>query len=93
MERAKLMRAIANELRAVSKDGGKLLCHENGKLLANAEYEFIDGANYFDYYSGMTDKLEGNTIPVNNKVVDYTLLELKQCIINNLIVNWNSITF
>tara|TARA_B110001454_G_scaffold193402_1_gene194287 strand:- start:3182 stop:4615 length:1434 start_codon:yes stop_codon:yes gene_type:complete len=75
MERAKLMRSIANELRAVSKEGGKLLCHENGKLLAGAEYEFVDAANYFDYYSGLTDKLEGHTIPVNNKVIDYTLLE------------------
>jgi aldehyde dehydrogenase (NAD+) len=87
MERAKLMRSIANELRAVSKEGGKLLCHENGKLLANAEYEFVDGANYFDYYSGMTDKLEGSTIPVNNKVVDYTLLEPYG--VSGHIIPWN----
>ena len=87
MERAKLMRAIADELRAVSKEGGKVLCHENGKLLAGAEYEFVDAANYFDYYSGLTDKLEGHTIPVNNKVVDYTLLEPYG--VSGHIIPWN----
>ena len=75
MQRAKLMRNIANELRKVSKAGGKLLCQENGKLLASAEYEFEDAANYFDYYSGLTDKIEGQTIPVNSQVMDYTIFE------------------
>ena len=76
MERAKLMRSIADELRKISKDGGALLCEENGKLLAASEYEFLDAANYFDYYSGLTDKIEGQTIPVNNQAVSYTHLTL-----------------
>ena len=75
MERAKLMRKIAEELRKVAKEAGKLLCYENGKLLSAAEYEFIDAANYFDYYGGLTDKLEGKSIPVSKSVVDYTILE------------------
>ena len=75
MERAKLMHSIARELRNVAKEAGKLLCYENGKLLSGAEYEFIDAANYFDYYGGLTDKLEGSTIPVSKGVVDYTILE------------------
>ena len=75
MERSKLMRKIAAELRNISKEAGKLLCFENGKLLSGAEYEFIDAANYFDYYGGLTDKLEGQTIPVAKGVVDYTILE------------------
>ena len=75
MERSKLMRTIAIELRNISKEAGKLLCYENGKLLSGAEYEFQDAANYFDYYGGLTDKLEGSTIPVSKGVVDYTILE------------------
>tara|TARA_Y100000590_G_scaffold364865_1_gene423443 strand:- start:450 stop:1883 length:1434 start_codon:yes stop_codon:yes gene_type:complete len=75
MDRAKLMRRIADELRNVSKEAGKLLCYENGKLLSGAEYEFVDAANYFDYYGGLTDKLEGQSIPVSKNVIDYTLLE------------------
>ena len=75
LERVKLMRKIAEELRKISKEAGKLLCYENGKPLAGAEYEFVDAANYFDYYGGLTDKLEGKTIPVNKGVIDYTVLE------------------
>jgi len=75
MERANLMRKIADELRKVSKEGGKILCLENGKLLPAAEFEFVDAANYFDYYSGLTDKIEGRTIPVNSQVMDYTIYE------------------
>ena len=75
LERAKLMRKIAEELRKISKEAGKLLCYENGKLLDGAIYEFLDAANYFDYYGGLTDKLEGQTIPVNKGVIDYTVLE------------------
>jgi acyl-CoA reductase-like NAD-dependent aldehyde dehydrogenase len=75
MERSKLMKKIAEELRKVSKEAGKLLCFENGKPLAGAEYEFVDAANYFDYYGGLTDKLEGQTIPVAKGVIDYTVLE------------------
>ena len=87
MERAKLMRSIADELRKISKDGGALLCEENGKLLAASEYEFLDAANYFDYYSGLTDKIEGQTIPVNNQVMDYTLYEPYG--VSGHIVPWN----
>ncbi len=87
MERAKLMRSIADELRKVSKDGGALLCEENGKLLGASEYEFLDAANYFDYYSGLTDKIEGQTIPVNNQVMDYTLYEPYG--VSGHIVPWN----
>ena len=87
MERAKLMRGIADELRKISKDGGALLCAENGKLLGASEYEFLDAANYFDYYSGLTDKIEGQTIPVNNQVMDYTLYEPYG--VSGHIVPWN----
>ncbi len=87
MERAKLMRSIADELRKISKDGGALLCAENGKLLGASEYEFLDAANYFDYYSGLTDKIEGQTIPVNNQVMDYTLYEPYG--VSGHIVPWN----
>ncbi len=87
MERAKLMRSIADELRKVSKDGGALLCEENGKLLGASEYEFLDAANYFDYYSGLTDKIEGQTIPVNDQVMDYTLYEPYG--VSGHIVPWN----
>ena len=64
MDRARLMHRIADETRKVAKEGGTLLCYENGKALAGAIKEFNDVADTFDYYAGLTDKLEGKTIPV-----------------------------
>ena len=75
LERAKLMRRIADETRKVADEGGKMLCYENGKALGSAIKEFNDVADMFDYYAGLTDKLEGKTIPVSATVFDYTVLE------------------
>ncbi|SVD28793.1 uncharacterized protein METZ01_LOCUS381647, partial [marine metagenome] len=75
LERAKLMHKIADETRKIADEGGKILCYENGKSLIAAIKEFNDVADMFDYYAGLTDKLEGKTIPVSHNVFDYTLLE------------------
>ena len=75
LERAKLMHCIAEETRKVANEGGKMLCYENGKALGSAIKEFNDVADMFDYYAGLTDKLEGKTIPVSPTVFDYTVLE------------------
>ena len=75
LERAKLMHRIADETRKMADEGGKMLCYENGKMLGSAIKEFNDVADMFDYYAGLTDKLEGKTIPVSNTVLDYTVLE------------------
>ena len=75
LERAKLMRCIAEETRKIAKEGGTILCYENGKTIGSAIKEFNDVADMFDYYAGLTDKLEGKTIPVSNGVLDYTVLE------------------
>ena len=75
LQRAKLMRRIADETRKVANEGGKILCYENGKALGSAIKEFNDVADMFDYYAGLTDKLEGKTIPVSSTIFDYTVLE------------------
>ena len=75
LDRAKLMHRIADETRKIADDGGKMLCYENGKMLSSAIKEFNDVADMFDYYAGLTDKLEGKTIPVSPTIFDYTVLE------------------
>ena len=75
LERAKLMHRIADETRKIADEGGKMLCYENGKMLGAAIKEFNDVADMFDYYAGLTDKLEGKTIPVSPTIFDYTVLE------------------
>ena len=87
IERSRLMRKIADELKKVANEGGNLISHENGKPLAGATKEFNDTAEMFEYYAGLTDKLEGRTIPVANGIFDYTILEPYG--VSAQIVPWN----
>ena len=75
IKRADLMRQIAHEIRALKSEGGLLLCRESGKTLIAAEDEFEEAAQYFDYYGGVADKIEGKSIPLGPHYVDFTYLE------------------
>jgi len=75
IDRSRLMRRIADEIRKVSEEGGKQISYENGKPLSGGIKEFNDTAEMFEYYAGLTDKLEGRTIPVSKGIFDYTVLE------------------
>ena len=75
LQRAKLMHRIADETRKVAEEGGKLLCYENGKTLGAAIKEFNDVADMFDYYAGLTDKIENKLIPAGKDTFNYIILE------------------
>jgi aldehyde dehydrogenase (NAD+) len=85
--RAKLLANIAIEIRKLVNEGGELLCRESGKTLNDAKAEFIEAANYFDYYGGLADKIEGKSIPLGPDYIDYTVYEPYG--ISAQIVPWN----
>jgi aldehyde dehydrogenase (NAD+) len=87
VDRAKLMARIAIEILKLVDEGGELLCKESGKTLNDAKAEFIEAANYFDYYGGLTDKIEGKSIPQGPDYIDYTVYEPYG--ISAQIVPWN----
>jgi aldehyde dehydrogenase (NAD+) len=74
-KRATLMARIATEIRGIADEGANLLCRESGKALESALCEFEEAAQYFDYYGGVADKIEGKFIPLGSDYVDYTVLE------------------
>lgn len=74
-ERAAAMRRVAVELRDLAEEGALVGCLENGKTLDAARGEFVECADYFDYYAGMADKLEGRSIPLGEDYVDFTVYE------------------
>ena len=74
-EKSKMMRNIAKELRNFSKEAAVLLSRENGKTIEQCEGEFIGAADMFDYYAGLTDKIENKFIKSGNDTFNYTLLE------------------
>lgn len=85
--RASLMRRVADEIRVLAEEGALLLCRESGKTLAAAHEEFEEAAQYFEYYGGVADKIEGKSIPLGPDYVDYTIYEPYG--ISVQIVPWN----
>ena len=56
--KSNMMRAIAQKLRERKEEGGKLLSQENGKTIKQCIDEFKGAADTFDFYAGLTDKIE-----------------------------------
>lgn len=73
--RAELMFRIAERIRAHRDEGARILCLESGKPLRDAYGEFDEAARYFEYYGGIADKLEGKSIPLGEKYMDFTVYE------------------
>lgn len=73
--RGRLMIRVASEIRALAEEGAQLLCRESGKALSAAQDEFEEAAQYFEYYGGVADKIEGKSIPLGPDYADYTVYE------------------
>ena len=73
--KSKMMRSIADKLREYSHEGGKLLSLENGKTINQCIGEFKGAADTFDFYAGMTDKIENKLIPSSKDTFNYIVLE------------------
>ena len=74
-EKSRMMRAIAAKLREKKVEGGKILSQENGKTVAQCIGEFEGAANTFDFYAGLTDKIEHKLIPSGNDTQNSIVLE------------------
>ncbi|NND00767.1 MAG: aldehyde dehydrogenase family protein [Gammaproteobacteria bacterium] len=86
-ERAGIIYRIAQQIRALAEQGAALLVRENGKTLDQARDEFENAARYFEYYAGMTDKIEGRSIPLGEDYIDFTVYEPMG--VSAQIVPWN----
>ena len=73
--KSKMMRSIASKLREYKQKGSIILSQENGKTTKQCEDEFEGAASIFDYYAGLTDKIENKLIPSGNDTFNYILLE------------------
>lgn len=86
-EKAKLLRRIGDVTRAHLDELATIEALDNGKLYSEALDDAPDCADIFDYYAGWTDKITGETVPVDSQSLNYTLREpLGVCA---LIVPWN----
>ena len=74
-KRGRLLTRVAQTLRERLADFAKLETVNNGKPLGQAKGDVAMAARHFDYFAGLADKIQGNTIPVPGDRLDYTVKE------------------
>src|SRR5258706_6337587 len=74
-ERGQVLRAIADGIMARSEDLALLESINGGKPISGARREVAGTARVFSYYAGAMDKVFGDTIPVSENLLNFTLRE------------------
>lgn len=87
-ERARILRDIADEIRTNADRLTKIETAEVGRPIEESAGIVEATAEYFEYYSGIVDKIEGETIPVPGNRHTYTVREPLGILA--LVVPWNA---
>ena len=91
-ERANYLRAIANQLRENAEMLGKIETIDTGKLFRETKTQANYIAEYYDYYAGLADKIEGSTLPIDKP--DMYAFNVREPLgVVAAIVPWNSQLF
>ena len=86
-ERGRVLRAIADAIRGKLDLIAEVETRSGGKTIADSENEVGAAARVFDYYAGAMDKYFGETIPMGEGLLDFTLREPVGVVAQ--IVPWN----
>jgi aldehyde dehydrogenase (NAD+) len=86
-ERGRLLNDLAAEIRAQQESLALLETRDNGKPLSHARADVETCARYFEYYAGVADKVHGDSIPLTDEYVDYTVREPLG--VTGQIIPWN----
>jgi aldehyde dehydrogenase (NAD+) len=89
-ERGRLLAAVAEAIRDNADRLATLETREVGRPLTESRANVEGAAGLFEYYAGLTDKLEGRSIPIGNdgEYLDYTVREPYG--VTAQIVPWNA---
>lgn len=74
-ERSRMLFRVAQLIRADAERLATVECVDSGKPLREAVGDIETSARYFEYYAGIADKLQGDTIPLGQDYVSFTLHE------------------
>jgi acyl-CoA reductase-like NAD-dependent aldehyde dehydrogenase len=74
-ERGRFLSRIARGIEARAQALAELETRNGGKTIQNSRNEVAAAARVFDYYAGAMDKFFGETIPLGDGVLDFTLRE------------------
>ena len=64
-ERGNFLRKIGNQLRENAELLGKIETTDTGKLFKETNKQANYIAEYYDYYAGLADKIEGTVLPID----------------------------
>lgn len=74
-ERGRVVQRIADRIRERADEIALLESRNTGKPLGNARNEVLSAATVFDFYAGAGDKFYGESIPMQERLLDFTLRE------------------
>ena len=72
-DRAKYLRLIGQKLRENSKMLGEIETIDTGKLFRETNKQANYIAEYYDYYAGLADKVEGTVLPIDKPTLQTNL--------------------
>lgn len=73
--RGKLLYRVAEIIRENKEELAEIETLDVGKPIAQSAVDVEIAARYFEYYAGVADKILGETIPVEPRIIDYTVRE------------------
>ena len=88
-ERGKYLRAIASKLRENSELLGEIETIDTGKLFRETKKQANYIAEYYDYYAGIADKVEGTVLPIDKPNIQAITTRIPIGVIA-AIIPWNS---
>ena len=88
-ERTKFLRNIAEQLRSNAEHLGKIETIDTGKLFKEIKTQATYIAEYYDYYAGLADKVEGTVVPIDKPNMQVTTTRIPIGVIA-AIIPWNS---
>ena len=91
-ERAKFLRLIGDKLRDNAEHLGKIETIDTGKLYRETFKQANYIAEYYDYYAGLADKVEGTVLPIDKPNIQAITTRIPIGVIA-AIVPWNSQMF
>lgn len=87
LDRSQVLFKIARMIRERASELVELEVKNCGKPKAEAEFDINDAANCFDFYGGLATKIHGETMPVPDNAMSFTVREpLGVC---GQIIPWN----
>ena len=88
-DRAKYLKEIANQLRENSEHLGKIETIDTGKLFKETKTQANYIAEYYDYYAGLADKVEGTVLPIDKANMQVITTRVPIGVVA-AIIPWNS---